>query len=170
MTSLTLLMIFVIAFTVRIFSVIKFESIIHEFDPWFNYRATKYLLENGVKEFQEWFDKESWYPLGRFVGNTVFPGLMYTTVFIKKLLDFIRIPIDIKHICVFCAPVFSIFTVYAGYLITIEVNGRVESGLLCALFMAVVPAYLSRSVAGSYDNEAISITLLLLTFYFFLKG
>ena len=52
----------------------------------------------------------------------------------------------------------------------IEINGWVETGLLCALFISVVPAYLSRSVAGSYDNEAISITLLLLTFYFFLKG
>ena len=95
---------------------------------------------------------------------------MYTTVFIKNFLDFIKIPIDIKHICVFCAPAFSILTVYAGYLMTIEINGWVESGLLCALFISVVPAYLSWSVAGSYDNEAISITLLLLTFYFFLKG
>ena len=29
-----------IAFLIRVFSVIRFESIIHEFDPWFNYRST----------------------------------------------------------------------------------------------------------------------------------
>lgn len=67
-TAYTLIFIFLISFFVRIFSVIKYEAIIHEFDPWFNFRATKYLEEKGIKEFQYWFDSESWYPLGRFVG------------------------------------------------------------------------------------------------------
>jgi dolichyl-diphosphooligosaccharide--protein glycosyltransferase len=35
-----LVMISLIAFLVRVFSVIRYESIIHEFDPWFNYRTT----------------------------------------------------------------------------------------------------------------------------------
>ena len=34
----------ILAFFVRIFSVIRYESVIHEFDPWFNYRCTKYLV------------------------------------------------------------------------------------------------------------------------------
>lgn len=123
-----------------------------------------------MKEFSYWFDSESWFPLGRYVGQTVFPGLMYTTVFFKKLLSFIGLPLDILYICVFCAPFFSIFTCLFGYLITYEISGRIETGLLAALFISVVPSYLSRSVAGSYDNEAISISLLLLVFYFFVKG
>lgn len=95
---------------------------------------------------------------------------MYTTVFFKKLLSLIGIPIDILYICVFCAPFFSIFSCLMAYLITKEISGRSETGLLAALFVSVVPSYLSRSVAGSYDNEAISITLLLLVFYFFIKS
>ena len=42
-----LLMIFIISFFTRVFSVIRYESIIHEFDPWFNYRATRVLDEKG---------------------------------------------------------------------------------------------------------------------------
>jgi dolichyl-diphosphooligosaccharide--protein glycosyltransferase len=118
LTATILLIIFTISFFVRIFSVIKYESIIHEFDPWFNFRATKYLAEKGIAEFQYWFDSESWYPLGRFVGHTVFPGLMYTTVFVKKILELLLIPLDIKHICVFTAPVFSCVTCFYGYKIT----------------------------------------------------
>ncbi len=38
-----LALIALLAFAVRIFSVIRFESVIHEFDPWFNFRTTKYL-------------------------------------------------------------------------------------------------------------------------------
>ena len=44
-TGLTLLLICVLAFSVRLFSVIKYESVIHEFDPYFNYRVTRFLTE-----------------------------------------------------------------------------------------------------------------------------
>jgi asparagine N-glycosylation enzyme membrane subunit Stt3 len=26
--------------------------VIHEFDPWFNFRATEYMVENGWEKFQ----------------------------------------------------------------------------------------------------------------------
>jgi dolichyl-diphosphooligosaccharide--protein glycosyltransferase len=165
-----LLIIFVISFITRVFSVIRFESIIHEFDPWFNFRATRVLDEKGRNFFYYWFDTESWYPLGRFVGFTVFPGLMYTTVTIANVLRSLLIPIDIRHICVFCAPLFSMMTSYFAYALTFEITQRADSGLFSALFMSVIPSYISRSAAGSYDNEAISITLLLASFYFILKA
>lgn len=165
-----LLLIFIISFTCRVFSVIRYESIIHEFDPWFNYRATRVLDEKGRDFFYYWFDTESWYPLGRFVGFTVFPGLMYTTVTIANLLRSFLIPIDIRHICVFCAPLFSMLTSYIAYALTFEITNRQDSGLFSALFVSVIPSYISRSAAGSYDNEAISITLLLGSFYFILKA
>lgn len=41
----------VVAFSLRLFAVVRFESIIHEFDPWFNYRSTAYMVENGVYNF-----------------------------------------------------------------------------------------------------------------------
>lgn len=37
---LTLGMVCVVSFSIRLFSVLRYESIIHEFDPWFNYRST----------------------------------------------------------------------------------------------------------------------------------
>lgn len=98
-----------ISFMIRIFSVIKFESVIHEYDPWFNYRSTKFMLENGVYEFWNWYDSESWYPIGRVVGGTVYPGIMFTGTFMKHLSDWIGTPIEIRNICVFMAPFFSIF-------------------------------------------------------------
>jgi dolichyl-diphosphooligosaccharide--protein glycosyltransferase len=54
--------------------VIRYESVIHEFDPWFNFRATKYLAKEGLYGFWNWFDSESWYPLGRNIGGTIYPG------------------------------------------------------------------------------------------------
>lgn len=33
------------------FSVLRYESVIHEFDPYFNYRSTIKLVQEGVHEF-----------------------------------------------------------------------------------------------------------------------
>jgi dolichyl-diphosphooligosaccharide--protein glycosyltransferase len=45
-----------------------------------------------------------------------------------------------------------------------------SAGLLAAAFIGIVPGYISRSVAGSYDNEAIAIFLLMATFYTWIKA
>lgn len=160
----------VLAFIVRIFSVIRYESVIHEFDPWFNYRATRYLAHNGFVEFWNWFDPMSWYPIGRHIGRSVFPGLMATASCIYWLLHAVGIPVDIRNVCVFVAPLFASFTALATYFFTKEITRKSAPALLAALFIAIVPSYMSRSVAGSYDNEGVAIFALVLTFYLYTKA
>jgi len=164
-----LLLIWVIAFASRMFSVIRFESIIHEFDPWFNYRATHYMVKHGFYNFHNWFDERAWYPLGRIVGGTVYPGLMLTSGLIHFVLDCLHIPIHIRDICVFLAPIFSGLTAFATYLLTKELWNE-KAGLFSAIFIAIAPGYISRSVAGSYDNEGIAIFALMFTYYLWIKA
>ncbi|KAF2146608.1 glycosyltransferase family 66 protein [Aplosporella prunicola CBS 121167] len=154
----------------RLFSVIRFESIIHEFDPWFNFRATKYLVNNGFYSFWDWFDDRTWHPLGRVTGGTLYPGLMVTSGVIYHILRFLTIPVDIRNICVLLAPAFSGLTAFATYLLTSEMSESPSAGLLAAAFMGITPGYISRSVAGSYDNEAIAIFLLVFTFFLWIKS
>ncbi|KAH8732851.1 Oligosaccharyl transferase STT3 subunit-domain-containing protein [Phaeosphaeriaceae sp. PMI808] len=154
----------------RLFSVIRFESIIHEFDPWFNFRATKYLVEHGFYSFWDWFDDRTWHPLGRVTGGTLYPGLMVTSGAIYHFLRALAMPVDIRNICVLLAPAFSGLTAFATYLLTSEMVESPSAGLLAAAFMGITPGYISRSVAGSYDNEAIAIFLLVFTFYLWIKA
>ncbi|KAF9529008.1 oligosaccharyl transferase STT3 subunit [Crepidotus variabilis] len=153
----------------RLFAVINFESIIHEFDPWFNYRATRVLAAKGFYEFWNWFDPTAWYPLGRVVGGTVYPGLMATSGVIYNILHAINLPVDIRNICVLLAPGFSALTAWSTYMFTKEMKDP-SAGLLAAAFIGIAPGYISRSVAGSYDNEAIAIFLLMFTFYCWIKA
>lgn len=44
------------------------------------------------------------------------------------------------------------------------------TGLVAAAMMAIVPGYISRSVAGSFDNEAVAIFALLITLYLFVRA
>ncbi|KAF8513006.1 oligosaccharyl transferase STT3 subunit [Hysterangium stoloniferum] len=153
----------------RLFAVINFESIIHEFDPWFNYRATRVLASKGFYEFWNWFDPTAWYPLGRVVGGTIYPGLMATSGVIYNFLHALNLPVDIRNICVLLAPGFSALTAWATYMFTKEMKDE-SAGLLAAVFIGIAPGYISRSVAGSYDNEAIAIFLLMFTFYLWIKA
>ncbi|EGG12308.1 family 66 glycosyltransferase [Melampsora larici-populina 98AG31] len=159
----------------RLFAVIRHESIIHEFDPWFNYRATKILTEQGFYAFWNWFDHTAWYPLGRVVGGTIYPGLMVTSGLIWNAFRLFNIPVDIRNVCVLLAPGFSGLTAYAAYLFARELGQKTTSkgegtGLWAALFIGIAPGYISRSVAGSYDNEAIAIFILMFTFYLWIKA
>ncbi len=79
-------------------------------------------------------------------------------------------PVDIRNICVLLAPGFSGLTAFASYLITSEMTTSPSAGLLAAVFMGITPGYISRSVAGSYDNEAIAIFLLVFTFFLWIKS
>jgi len=69
-----------------------------------------------MQEFWNWFDPTAWYPLGRVVGGTIFPGLMATSGVIYNFLQAIHLPVDIRNICVMLAPAFSGLTAWATYM------------------------------------------------------
>lgn len=95
---------------------------------------------------------------------------MVTSGAIYHFLRFLTFPVDIRNICVLLAPACSGLTAFAAYLFTSEMVDSPSAGLLAAVFMGIAPGYISRSVAGSYDNEAIAIFLLVFTFYLWIKS
>lgn len=74
------------AYRIRLRAIEDFGPVIHEFDPYFNFRATEYLEEHGAAKFFSWFDYKVWYPLGRPVGTTIYPGMQFTAVAIYRYL------------------------------------------------------------------------------------
>lgn len=153
----------------RLFSVLRYEVMIHEFDPYFNYRTTQYLADEGFYAFHNWFDDRAWYPLGRIIGGTIYPGLMVTSAVFYHLLNFFHISVEVRDVCVFLAPFFSSLTTFVTYLLTKELYSK-GAGLVAAAMIAIVPGYISRSVAGSYDNEGIAIFCMLFTYYLWIKS
>ena len=127
------------------------------------------MVEHGFYNFLNWFDERAWYPLGRIVGGTVYPGLMLTSGSIHYVLEKLSINVHIRDICVFLAPIFSGMTAIATYFLTRELWST-GAGLFAAYFIAIVPGYISRSVAGSYDNEGIAIFALQFTYFLWIKS
>jgi hypothetical protein len=63
------------------------------------------LWANGAKKFFQWFDYKVWYPLGRPVGTTIFPGMQFTSMWIKQ---FILPDWSINDICCFVPAWFGV--------------------------------------------------------------
>merc|ERR1719182_1342454 len=85
------------AYEIRMYPIKDYGMIIHEFDPWFNYRAAQYMADNGMERFFKWYDYMSWYPLGRPVGTTIYPGIQITAyviwIALKDYIPELAIPV-----------------------------------------------------------------------------
>lgn len=180
------------AFDIRMGAIREYGPVIHEFDPYFNWRATQYLYENGWRKFVTWFDYKVWYPLGRPVGTTIYPGMQVTAVFIKRVI--LGSKMSLNDICCYIPAWFgvsasiltglmtyecslaqtgSIFTfltdVYRGEIrkpgFSKSYSPAVEAGVFAMGIMSMIPAHLMRSIGGGYDNESVAITAMTLTFW-----
>ena len=96
------------AYHIRLFAIQNYGLVIHEFDPWFNYRATVYLRDHGVEAFFKWYDHKVWYPLGRPVGTTIYPGMQLTSVAIWNALGADDSIMSLNDVCCYVPAWFSV--------------------------------------------------------------
>lgn len=153
------------AYDIRLYAIKEYGPVIHEFDPWFNFRATQYLADHGLYAFLHWFDYMSWYPLGRPVGTTIYPGMQITSVLIWRTLNYFGINMSLNDVCCYVPCWFGVVaTVFLG-LLAWECSGSRSAGVMASLIMAIIPAHIMRSVGGGYDNESVAISAMCITFF-----
>ena len=158
------------AYDIRMYAIHTYGYVIHEFDPWFNYRATEYLAERGWYAFFHWFDYMSWYPLGRPVGTTIYPGMQITSVAIWKALPHFGTTMSLNDVCCLVPAWFGVSASFLLAMLALECSGSYTNGAFAGLIMAILPAHIMRSVAGGYDNESVAMTAMMLTFYCWVRA
>jgi dolichyl-diphosphooligosaccharide---protein glycosyltransferase len=84
----------------------------------FIYISTRqYLYEHGWYKFSTWFDYLVWYPLGRPVGTTIYPGMQVTSVLVKL---YILPSWSINDICCYIPAWFGVSATLAVAWLTYE--------------------------------------------------
>ena len=139
---------------------------LNEFDPFFNYRATQYIVDNGINAYFQWDDDLSWYPHGRDVSQTSQVVLHITaavTYWIfgggMELYDFtILFPVIFGSL--------STIVIFA----LVRVIGGTTAGLFSALFFSVSLPLVLRGTIGWFKSEPLGLFFGLLTIYFLLSG
>jgi len=171
------------AIRVRLYNIERFGIYIDENAPYHNFRAAKVMSEVGT--LRDWYDTQSWHPIGTPQGGTAgsFPGLILTASMSHRLINFVwqplaGSPLSMYHLCVFL-PVFSaVAATLAAYGLAKEISTTNNTptqvaearGLFAAGFLAIVPGYVYRSVAGLYDHESIGIPAMLLCCYLWCRA
>lgn len=159
-----------LAYGARLYAVHTYGKVIHEFDPWFNFRATEYLAEHGAEKFFRWYDHSVWYPIGRPVGTTIYPGMQFIAVWIWNGLNAYNIDMSLNDVCVLLPAWFGVVATALVGLLTWEGTGCANAGAASAFIMSIIPAHIMRSVAGGFDNESVAISALCSTFYCWVRS
>jgi len=139
---------------------------LNEFDPFFNFRATKFIVDNGYVEYFAWHDDKSWYPDGRNVSATSQVMLHITTAALyqsfgmgQSLYDFtILFPVIIGSL--------TAIVIFA----LVRVLGGTTAGLLASLFFAVSMPVIIRGMVGWFKSEPLGLFYGFLGVYLFLSG
>ncbi|HEX6562509.1 MAG TPA: STT3 domain-containing protein, partial [Nitrososphaera sp.] len=145
---------------------IKYGAYLNEFDPYFDYRATKYILDNGLDAYWHWHDTMSWYPEGRDIPGTSQSGLHVTAAIMYSmfggggsLLDFtIMFPVVMGSL--------TVIVVFA----LVRVLGGTTAGLFAALLFALSPPIILRGNLGWFKSEPLGLFFGLLAAYLFISA
>ncbi len=139
---------------------------LNEFDPFFNYRATQYLLENGLDSYNSWHDDMSWHPYGRNVSETSQVMLHFTTALFYKIFGF---GYSLYDFTIIFPVIFSSITAIVVFAI-IRVIGGTTTGLIASLLFSISWPIAVRSFIGWFKSEPLGLFFGLLSLYFLLSA
>ncbi len=163
-----LCLILLLAIVIRILP-IRYGLYLSEFDPYFQYRITNHLVENGFTSYFSWHDYISWYPWGRTVYLTSYPGVAFTSALLFSFLELIGMELTVYQLCTFFPVMMGAATCFIIYLLGKDIGGR-SVGLLSALFLTFNSSHIFRTSLGFFDDETIGIFALILSFFFYLRA
>lgn len=139
---------------------------LNEFDPFFNYRATQYIVDNGLVVYFEWHDDLSWYPNGRDISQTS-QVVLHTTAAATYWI--FGGGMDLYDFTILFPVVFGSLSAIVIFAL-VRVIGGTTAGLFAALFLSVSLPLIVRGSIGWFKSEPLGLFFGILATYFLLSG
>jgi dolichyl-diphosphooligosaccharide--protein glycosyltransferase len=162
-------LIFLAALIIRLNPLLDTQPVVRAFDPWFQLKTTEYIIENGYTAFFTWYDDATWVPFGRDIPGTTYIGVPFTSAFLYFAANSLGINVDFVFVSLVMPALMGALTVIVSFFLGRELYNNTV-GLLSALFMAFIPAFIQRTIAGFYDNECIGVFAITLAMFFFIRS
>ena len=169
MRSLLIIGILVLAFSLTF--IIRMQPLeygfeLNEFDPFFNYRATEFIVENGLPAYLEWHDDLSWHPYGRDVSSTS-QVMLHTTA--ATLYQIFGMGSSLHDFAIWFPVVIGSLTTIVVFALVRTIGGT-TAGLFASLFFAISPILIMRGSIGWFKSEPLGLFYGLLAVYLLLSG
>jgi len=139
---------------------------LNEFDPFFNYRATQFMVENGLPSYLEWNDDLSWHPYGRDISATSQVMLHTTTAMLYQTFGMGSSLYDFTIIFPVVVSSLTVIVIFA----LVRTIGGTTAGLFASLFFAVSPIIIMRGSVGWFKSEPLGLFYGLLAVYLLISG
>ncbi len=165
---LCLLVILALCVLIRLLP-ISWGAYLSEFDPYFQYDATKYVVTNGYTSWFNWNQTMAWYPNGRDIAYSSFPGVPFSGSLFYFGLQALGISVSLIDSCILFPIVLALLTCVVAYIFGKDIAGE-KVGILCSLFIAINPSYILRTSLGFYDDETVGLFSFLLASVFYLRS
>ena len=160
-----LVLCFSLTFIIRI-QPLEYGFELNEFDPFFNYRATDYIVENGLPAYLEWHDDLSWHPYGRDVSSTS-QVMLHTTA--ATLYQIFGMGSSLYDFAIWFPVVISSLTAIIIFALVRTISST-TAGLFASLFFAISPILIMRGSIGWFKSEPLGLFYGLLAVYLLLSG
>jgi len=139
---------------------------LNEFDPFFNYRATQFMVENGLPAYLEWNDDLSWHPYGRDISTTSQVMLHVTAATLYQIFGTDSSLYDFTILFPMVIGSLTAIVIFA----IVKTIGGTTAGLFASLFFAVSPIIIMRGSIGWFKSEPLGLFYGLLAVYLLLSG
>ncbi|MHA7646439.1 STT3 domain-containing protein [Nitrosopumilus sp. S4] len=139
---------------------------LNEFDPFFNFRATEFLVNNGLTSYYDWHDDMSWYPEGRNVSGSSQVMLHVTAAVTYQIFGG---NLDLYDFTILFPAVIGSLTAIIVFAL-VRVIGGTYAGLLAALLYSVSVPIILRGTLGWFKSEPLGLFYGLLGIYLFLSA
>ena len=160
-----LVLCFSLTFIIRI-QPLEYGFELAEFDPFFNYRATEFIVENGLPAYLEWHDDLSWHPYGRDISSTS-QVMLHTTA--ATLYQIFGMGSSLYAFAIWFPVVISSLTAIIIFAL-VRTIGSTTAGLFASLFFAISPILIMRGSIGWFKSEPLGLFYGLLAVYLLLSG
>ncbi|AJA93022.1 hypothetical protein A7X95_04710 [Candidatus Nitrosopelagicus brevis] len=137
-----------------------------EFDPFFNFRATEYILDNGTDAYFNWIDEKTWHPFGRNVSETSQVTLHLTAAFLYPIFNFGS---SLYNFTILFPLVIGSLTAIVVFAF-VRVLGGTTAGLFAALIFSVSVPIFSRGLIGWFKSEPLGLFFAFIAMYLFVSG
>jgi len=139
---------------------------LNEFDPFFNYRATQFIVENGIVEYFNWHDDMSWYPEGRDVSSNSQVILHITAASLYSIFGGYS---SLYDFTIIFPVVFGSLTAIILFAFVRVIAGT-TAGLFACLFYSVSMPIIIRGTIGWFKSEPLGLFFGLLAMYLLLSA
>ena len=167
--NLFILSILLVAFTISLLlriGPLDYGWELNEFDPFYNFRATQFILENGLDNYYQWHDDLSWYPNGRNISAT---SQVFLHLFTALTFSIFNMGMSLYDYTIIFPAIIGSLTCFVLFGILRNIFGT-TAGLFSALMFSISIPILSRGSAGWFKSEPLGLFLSLLSLWLFLSA